>query len=94
VRLDFEWDEAKAARNFKKHKISFEEAKTVFDDPHSTTVPDTLHPTPGEDRFITRGMSSSGRMLQVVHSDQGDRIRIISARRLLGQARRRYEEGE
>ena len=76
---EFEWDPIKAASNLQKHALSFTEAATVFFDPLSITVPDPMHSL-SEDRFVVTGLSYQQRHLVVVHSDHGDRIRIISAR--------------
>ena len=91
--LTFEWDEEKAKRNVRKHKVSFEEASTVFADPLSLTIPDPLH-SEEEDRFVTMGMSIKGRLLVVVHTERGDIIRIISARLATPRERRDYERGD
>jgi len=91
--LIFEWDEKKAKRNIRKHKVSFEEATTVFADPLSLTIPDPLH-SEEEDRFVTMGMSIKGRLLVVVHTERGEAIRIISARPATRGEREAYEEGE
>lgn len=91
--LLFEWDGAKARRNLKKHRVSFEEASTVFGDPLSVTIDDPLH-TRVEDRFVTIGQSAWQRLLVVVHADRGDRIRIISARVATRNERVGYEEGQ
>lgn len=74
-----EWDPNKARLNIKRHGVSFEEAATVFTDPLSSTIDDPLH-SDTEERFIIVGKSSEKRLLVVVHTDRGDRIRIISAR--------------
>lgn len=87
--LRFEWDDAKAAANLVKHGVAFEEAATAFDDPHSLTIPDVIHP----DRFVLLGYSRQLRMLVVVHSERGDAIRIISARKATKREKRDYEEG-
>jgi uncharacterized DUF497 family protein len=76
----FEWDTEKANRNVKKHRVSFEEAATVFDDPKFITFVDDEHSI-DEERYITLGLSSRGRFLMLAHADRGDRIRIVSARR-------------
>ncbi len=89
--MDFEWDPRKAARNLKKHKVSFIEAATVFGDPLSVTVADPGHSI-GEHRYLTVGLSNRHRALIVAHADRGDRIRIISARRLTSKERGAYEE--
>ncbi len=88
----FEWDERKAKHNEWKHKVSFKEALTVFADPLSVTIPDPLH-SEDEERFVTVGMSSRGRLLVVVHTDREGTIRIISARRATRRERKNYEEG-
>lgn len=93
--MEFEWDSYKAARNLRKHKVSFEEAATVFGDPLSITVPDPDHSWE-EDRYLTVGMSDHGRLLIVAHTEEadGERIRIISARPLTRREREAYERGE
>jgi len=90
----FQWDPKKAARNVLKHGVSLEEASSVFADLLSLTIFDPLHSKRGEDRFVTIGMSHRHRLLVVVHSDQDDRIRIISARRATRYERTQYEEGD
>ena len=87
----FIWDPRKAAANLKKHGIDFREAVTVLDDTLSTTFPDIDHPGL-EPRFLTIGVSSRNRVLVVVHTDQDELIRIISARRATRHERRFYEE--
>ena len=90
--MQFEWDPAKAAENLAKHGVSFEEASTVFRDTLSATGPDPDHSV-GEERFITFGVSTSGRLLIVAHAEDGDTIRIISARPAKSGERKIYEEG-
>lgn len=77
--MEFEWSRAKAGANLKKHKVSFDEAVTIFYDPLAATFDDPDHSV-GENRLITVGYSSHGRLLIVVHVEHGDIIRIISAR--------------
>jgi len=89
--LQFEWDPAKAAENLAKHGISFQEAATVFRDPLSATGADPDHSI-GEERFITFGVSTSGRLLVVAHTEDGDTIRIITARPATAAERKIYEE--
>jgi uncharacterized protein len=89
--LRLEWDPAKAAGNFAKHGVSFEEAATVFRDPLSATAPDPDHSL-DEERFITFGVSTSGWLLVVAHADRDDTIRIISARPATPGERKIYEE--
>ncbi len=90
--MDFEWDPKKAAGNLKKHGIDFHEAVTVLDDTLSTTFPDLEYSTI-ERRFVTVGMSGNGRLLVVVHAENEDTIRIISARGATRREQRFYEEG-
>jgi uncharacterized DUF497 family protein len=89
--MEFEWDPQKAAKNLRKHKVTFNEAATVFDDPLSVTVTDPDH-SAEEDRFIIVGQSYRRRLLIVSFAERGDRIRIISARELTPAERRAYEE--
>ncbi len=91
--LIFEWDEDKAKQNIRKHGVSFEEAATVFGDPFSITIYDPLH-SREEDRFVILGMSNKNRLLVVIHTERGDRIRIISARKATKKERRQYESDE
>ena len=88
---DFEWNADKAARNVEKHRVSFEEAATVFDDPLFITFVDDEHST-NEERYITIGMSKRGRLLMLAHADRGNRIRIISARRATKKEEQFYAE--
>ena len=90
--LQFEWDAAKDKRNRKKHGVSFDEASTVFADPLARTIGDPLH-SEEEDRYITVGESHRRRLLVVVFTDRGDKIRIISARVATPRERKSYEEG-
>lgn len=80
--LRFEWDEDKAKSNLKKHKVSFEEAKTVFHDENARLIPDPEH-SEEEDRFILMGLSTGVKMLVVCHCyrESEQVIRIISARK-------------
>ncbi len=77
--LLFEWDPNKAKKNIKIHGVSFDEASTVLKDTLSLTIYDPLH-SEKEDRFVLIGNSFKNRLLVVVHTERGDRIRIISAR--------------
>jgi uncharacterized DUF497 family protein len=80
--MRFEWDPAKAAANLVKHRISFEEAQTIFFDDFAVQFFDENHST-DESRFIMLGMSSVARLLVVCHCERGrgEVIRIISARK-------------
>ena len=89
--MEFEWDPKKAAKNSRRHRVSFNEAATVFGDSLGTTMPDPDHSLV-EDRYITIGMSSRGRLVMVAHTERGERIRIISARELTRAERKAYEE--
>ena len=89
--MHFEWDLNKAKNNFIKHKVSFEEAATIFYDPLAVMGANPDH-SYREERMIKSGISSSGRLLVVSHTDRGDKIRIISARKAKRYERRIYEE--
>ncbi|MGC2627395.1 MAG: BrnT family toxin [Candidatus Udaeobacter sp.] len=90
--LTFEWDELKARSNLGKHGVSFEEAATIFSDRLSLTIPDPEHSIT-EERHITLGRALTRKLLVVVHTDRGDNIRVISARRASRRERKFYEEG-
>ena len=92
----FEWDEEKAKANLNKHKISFEEAETVFDDQFLITFPDEIH-SADEERFISIGYSGINRILLVVHTENAENadeiiIRIISCRKATALEREIYEQ--
>ena len=96
MELIFEWDANKARENVKKHKISFVEAKTVFNDPHLMTWPDERH-SDSEDRYISIGYSTRNRMLLVVHTERHEApgvlvIRIVSSRKATSLERKFYED--
>ena len=91
--MEFEWDARKAARNLRKHKVSFVEAATVFGDFLGTTVADPAH-SADEDRYITVGLSNLGRLLIVAHTEHDERIRMISAPTLTAKEQRAYENTE
>jgi uncharacterized DUF497 family protein len=91
--LRFDWDEQKNKSNRAKHGIWFEEAQSVFSDPHGRLFYDPEH-SDHEDRFILLGMSSAARILVVVHCYRNaDSVRIISARKAIRKEVRFYEEG-
>jgi len=90
--LQFEWDPRKAADNLLKHGVSFHEAATVFDDPLAITYPDPDH-SEDEFRLLTFGTSVERRLLVIAHTEGGDTIRIVSARRATRGERKIYEEG-
>jgi hypothetical protein len=89
--MEFEWNEEKAATNLLKHGVSFEEAKTVFDDPLYVDFydPDRSY---DEDRYIIIGESQQGRLLLVSYTERGNAIRLISARVVTRMEREAYEE--
>ncbi len=89
--VGFEWDEAKAAANLRKHGVSFEEAASAFADPKAVLAEDGS----GRGRFILIGFSAFANLLTVVHVEQDDdeQIRIISAWRATAEERQRYAEG-
>ena len=89
--MKFERDPNKADRNLKRHKVTFKEAATVFSDPLSLTFPDPDHSFE-ESRFITIGTSFKKRILLISHTDSGDTVRIISARKATNRERKHYEE--
>ncbi|MBA2336044.1 MAG: BrnT family toxin [Pyrinomonadaceae bacterium] len=91
--FSFDWDEDKAAANFKKHKVKFEEAKTIFGDPFSVTKNDPLHSV-GEMRFVDIGRSVNGKILVVSYTQRGRKIRLISCRKATKAERMVYEEKE
>ena len=87
--MHFEWDRAKADANRRKHKVTFDEAVSVFYDPVSATFPDPDGRS--EERLIAVGHSSQQRLLVVVHTEQNETIRIISARLATAHERKRHE---
>ncbi|MBD0342903.1 MAG: BrnT family toxin [Microcoleus sp. Co-bin12] len=90
--MKFEWDENKAAVNLSKHGISFEEARTVFDDPLYVDFYDPDH-SDEEERYIIVGESQPGNLLIVSYTERADFIRLISARKVTRVEREVYEEG-
>lgn len=88
--MEFEWDSDKGAANVKKHGVEFAEAMTVLGDPLEMTIPDPEH-SESEFRFLSLGMSASGRLLVVAYTERGGRIRIINAREATNQERKQYE---
>jgi uncharacterized protein len=89
--MRFSWDQKKAASNLSKHGVSFEEASTVFGDPLSDTFRDPDHSL-NEYRFVIIGSSESGKILVVAHTDDGELVRLISAREVTRDERKSYEE--
>ena len=89
--MNYEWDHEKAKRNLEKHGVSFEEAATVFDDPHYVDFHDPDHSV-DEHRYLIMGQSTAGRLLVVSYTERDKAIRLISAREMTSSERRAYEE--
>jgi uncharacterized DUF497 family protein len=90
--MKFEWDKNKAEKNLGKHRISFDEAKTIFDDPLYVDFYDVDH-SAEEERYLIVGRSNRERLLIVSYTEREDSIRIISAREVTKSEREAYEEG-
>jgi uncharacterized protein len=91
--VGFEWDVRKARDNVTKHRVSFEEAMTVFGDSLGRILEDPHHSV-SEQRFVIIGESVRRRLLVVLFTERGDAIRLVGARRATRRERRSYEEGE
>jgi uncharacterized DUF497 family protein len=95
MELVFDWDENKARHNRNVHKVSFDETKTVFNDPFLISFPDEYH-SEKEERFISIGTSSKNRIILVVHTEAAENdaiiIRLISARKATASERAVYEK--
>ena len=89
--MEFEWNEQKAEANLKKHEVSFDEAKTVFDDPLFVIFADPDHSVE-ENRFIIMGESNQNRLLVVSYTERPPKTRLISARKATPSERKKYEE--
>ena len=89
--LTFEWDPRKERSNLAKHDVGFEQASTIFGDRSSLTIPDPEH-SQTEERYITIGRAFTDKLLVVVHTERGNNIRLISARRASRRERRFYEK--
>ncbi|HYA14129.1 MAG TPA: BrnT family toxin [Syntrophales bacterium] len=92
MKLTFEWDEVKARENLKKHKVSFDEGKTIFSDPFLLTFPDVEN-SGTEERYVNIGLSLRDRVLVLTHTERQGKIRIISCRKATARERTHYEEG-
>lgn len=90
--MNFEWDGDKAEVNLSKHGVSFDEAKTVFDDPLYLDFYDPDH-SDNEERYIIVGQSQQHRLLVVSYTERKDKIRLISARDATHMEKNSYEEG-
>ena len=86
--MEFEWDPEKAAGNFKKHRIRFAEAVTIFKDDWLLTI---LDESSDEERYLTVGRGSLGEILAVVYTVRGEKVRIIAARKATRRQSREYE---
>ena len=90
--MEFEWDNRKAAKNLKKHRVSFREAASVFGDPLAITFGDPDHSV-DEHRLLTFGTTRTGKLVIVSHTERNGSMRIISARLMEKHERNIYEEG-
>ena len=90
--MRFEWDPKKAAANLKKHRVTFQEAATVFGDPLAITFQDPDH-SMDEERELTFGQSLQKRLIVVSHTERKNRTRIISAPLMEHKERVIYEKG-
>jgi uncharacterized DUF497 family protein len=90
--LLIEWDEVKAREKLKRHKMPFDEGKTIFNDPFLLTYPD-IDSSEAEERYINIGLSVKNRVLVLIHTERQSKIRIISCRKATARERRHYEEG-
>jgi len=80
MKLTFEWDEIKARENLKKHKVDFDEGKTIFNDLFLLTFPD-FESSGAEERYVNMGLSVKDRVLVLIHRERQGKIRIISCRK-------------
>ncbi len=85
--MEIEWNSKKAISNLKKHRVDFADAVTVLEDEKAITIPDEHS---DEERFITVGMDSFGRILVVIHTWRETGIRIISARKATAREIKQY----
>ena len=90
--LVFEWDEEKAIRNEAEHGVTFEEAKTIFNDPFAMTVSDPDH-SDEEERWLDIGLSTRGGLLVIWYTERSERIRIIGSRKATKSEERAYAHG-
>jgi uncharacterized DUF497 family protein len=87
--METEWDPGKARANLRKHRVRFADAVTALEDASAISVRDEGK---DEERWISIGMDSLGRILVVVYTWRGERVRLISARPATGREARQYEE--
>ncbi|MGI8657812.1 MAG: BrnT family toxin [Candidatus Limnocylindria bacterium] len=88
---EFEWDDAKARRNARRHRVAFDEAATVFSDSQAVVLADSAH-SAKEARYVILGISAAGRALVVAFTERGRTIRIITAHRATRHERQSYEQ--
>ena len=91
--MEWEWDDAKDATNTEKHGISFAEALQVFTDTDGIEKEDLAHSSRTEQRLWRTGKMKSGRIITVVYTRSGDRLRLISAQERRRE-RREYEKAK
>jgi len=88
--VESEWDPAKARANFTKHGVRFADAVTALEDDLALTIRDLS--SEDEERWVTMGLDVLGRLLVVVYTWRGERLRLISARQATGHQRLQYGE--
>ena len=88
--MEFEWDPAKARENLRVHGVNFVVAVGVFEDENALTIEDS--DAEGEQRFRTLGMDGLGRLLVVVYTYRGEKIRLISAWKASKNQERQYAQ--
>ena len=92
TQMSFEWDPGKARLNSRKHGIHFADAVAVLEDERALTTRDPY--SSDEERWVTLGLDVQGRLLVVVYTLRGGRVRMISARKATARERRRYEDAD
>ncbi|MCX6147224.1 MAG: BrnT family toxin [Candidatus Kapabacteria bacterium] len=90
-KIEFDWNDEKAIYNYNKHKVSFEEAMTVWDDEFAAFIHDSFH-SEKEERFLLIGYSIKNNLLFVSFTERNDKIRLISSRKATKFERKRHEE--
>jgi uncharacterized DUF497 family protein len=86
--VNYQWDDAKAQSNYRKHGIEFADAVSALTDDYAITIEDDYL---DEERFVTIGTDAFGRVLVVVFTWRGESVRLISARKATHNERRQYE---
>ena len=90
--MQFSWDPKKASTNWRKHRVTFEEATSVFADPLASIFDDPDHSV-SETREIIVGHTSAGRLLLICFKERAESIRLFSARQATAHEREDYEQG-